>query len=569
MDTIVWNLHDSAHVLTALLRPFAISMLLYFSGYWFVWFSTLARAAGLTKPFRALDRSEAIDVLVVVPTMLRSREELDELRHAASTIVDNGYPGRVITCLAIDGSDVAPKLVDEIERWGRAQNSPVFVARVSPRGGKGVAVAAGLERAELAVKRGELAALPTVFFNMDADSELGPRTLERMVAKLVRPKRRPLIVASNVLVRKEHYWQGLRHFFTMRGQLALQVAREYMTSISIARCNYGLLPVTGVSGALYATWTELHQLQARHATFMIDLKWRDVFKWWLGKAPPSFARYTGEPNVAATAGPGDDTWLAWLAMAAHWRDGKISVELPRTPVHALGRLVKSFFVRPIAYDPGARVYTATPVTVKALFKQRVRWNSSRGWLLQRFGVAPYMSWEMGAWVVSDLVLTLIIHATILVGLVGWPFASRPAAWLALVVLGMASSFAIRFGSTLLALVHEHDFRGHWHKLLAVPLSGPFHVVFNILSTIVGFVRDYLGFGLNTHFAPEETIEASKRGRLALSYRFTRCAKLVKRAIWRGDVAPGWFWFGFHRTRWTASGYAGWTNKAIRYKRGGL
>jgi hypothetical protein len=83
------------------------------------------------------------------------------------------------------------------------------------------------------------------------------------------------------------------------------------------------------------------------------------------------------------------------------------------------------------------------------------------------------------------------------------------------------------------------------------------------------VRDYLGFGLNTHFAPEETIEASKRGRLALSYRFTRCAKLVKRAIWRGDVAPGWFWFGFHRTRWTASGYAGWTNKAIRYKRGGL
>jgi hypothetical protein len=171
--------------------------------------------------------------------------------------------------------------------------------------------------------------------------------------------------------------------------------------------------------------------------------------------------------------------------------------------------------------------------------------------------------------VSDLVLTLIIHATILVGLVGWPFASRPAAWLALVVLGMASSFAIRFGSTLLALVHEHDFRGHWHKLLAVPLSGPFHVVFNILSTIVGFVRDYLGFGLNTHFAPEETIEASKRGRLALSYRFTRCAKLVKRAIWRGDVAPGWFWFGFHRTRWTASGYAGWTNKAIRYKRGGL
>ncbi|HEY1812092.1 MAG TPA: glycosyltransferase family 2 protein [Kofleriaceae bacterium] len=569
MDTIIWNLSNGTRVLAALWRPFAISMLLYFSGYWFVWFASLARVARLTKRFRKLDASEAVDVLVVVPTMLRSRDELEELRHAATTIVGNRYPGRVVTCLAIDGSDVAPALVDEIERWGKQQESPVLVARVPKRGGKGVAVAAGLARAELAVQRGELSRLPPIFFNMDADSELGPRTLERMVAKLVRPKRRPMIVASNVLVRREHYWQGVRHFFTMRGQLALQVAREYMTSISIARPNFGILPVTGVSGALYATWTELHQLQPRHASFMLALRRRDVVAWWLGRRPPSFARFTGAPNIAATAGPGDDTWLAWLAMAAHWRGDKISLELPRTPAHAFARLVDSFFRRPIAYDHEARVYTATPTTVRALFKQRVRWNSSRGWLLQRFGAVPYMSWDMGAWVVSDLLLTLVIHATILVGLLGWPFSTRPAAWLALVVLGIASSFAIRAAATLLAILQEGDLAGHWHKLLAIPLSGPYHVVFNIFSTIVGFVLDYLGFGLNTHFAPEETLAASQRGRLALSYRSARCAKLIARALWRGDVEPGWFWFGWHRTRWTASGYAGWTNKALRYKRGGL
>jgi len=49
--------------------------------------------------------------------------------------------------------------------------------------------------------RNELDSLPPVFFNMDADTVLGERALERMVAKLVTPgrltKQRPTIVASN------------------------------------------------------------------------------------------------------------------------------------------------------------------------------------------------------------------------------------------------------------------------------------------------------------------------------------------------------------------------------------
>jgi len=68
--------------------------------------------------------------------------------------------------------------------------------------------------------------------------------------------------------------------------------------------------------------------------------------------------------------------------------------------------LRSIVVRPIAYDPLARVYTATPSTMKALFKQRVRWNTSRAWLLQRFGLMPFIAWELGAWVVTELLLTL-------------------------------------------------------------------------------------------------------------------------------------------------------------------
>lgn len=574
MESVLWTLRraDGVELLGGLWRPFAIGLFLYYSGYLGVWISALVRAAGLAR-FRPLTAATAPDVLVVIPTLLRSQADLDSLRDAASTALTNRYPGRVVVCLAIDGSDDAPPLVAELSAWAAAHRPPVLVATLPERSGKGVAVAAGLARAEHAVRTGELPALPPVFFNMDADGVLGPRALERMVARLVRPgavtRQRPMIVASNVMVRRAHYWAGWRKFARLPHQLALQVAREYMTSISITRNNLGLLPVTGVSGALYCTWTELHQLQARHAGFMHALRWRDVAAWWLGAPPPRFATWTGEPNVHATAGPGDDTWLAWLAMMARWRGDRLDVELPRSPLHALGRLLRSFIVRPIAYDPLARVYTATPTTVRGLWKQRVRWNSSRLWLAQRFGLTPWFAWHLGAWIMLDLALVFLIHATILAGVLLWPLADRPATWLSLLVLGYLSTLVIRGSATLLAMIQDHDVRGHWHKLLALPLAGMFHFVFNIATTTWGLIHEVLGFGVNTHFAPEATLARAGVGRPALAYRMTRAARLCWRALRHGDVPPGRFWFGWHASAWTVEGHAGWTDPRASVGRGGV
>jgi Glycosyl transferase family 2 len=577
MDSILWAIGraDGVEVLGTLWRPLIIGLVLYYSGYFAVWFETLARTARVLAPFRGL--TDAPDVLIVLPTLLKTRADVDDLREATATVIGNRYPGRVVICLAIDGTNDQPALVDELEAWATQQHH-VYVARVAQRSGKGVAVVAGLERCKEAVAAGQLAVVPSIFFNMDADGVLGPRAIERMVAKLVTPGRifrttKPMIVASNVLVRRAHYWNGVRDFFTMRYQLALQVAREYMTSISVSRNNRGLLPVTGVSGALYCTWTDLHEMQPYFVSYIQSLRRRDVLWWWLGRPMPKFASFTGAPNIRATAGPGDDTWMAWFAMFAHWRvrDGvsRIDVELPRTPLHAFARLVRSFFLRQIAYDPLARVYTATPTTVRALFTQRIRWNSSRPWLANRFGIVPYVAWELGAWILLDLVLLIFIHIVVAIGLLGWPFADRPAMWIALLVLSYISTLVIRGAATLLAMIQDHDIRGHWHKLLSLPLAGPYHVVFNILTTIVGFIEDFFLFGVNTHFAPEETIQASKVGRIALAYRICRFTKLSVRAVRYGDVPFGWFWFGFHATPYTASGYAGWTNPAHKIGRGGV
>ncbi len=577
MDALLWSIGraDGIEILGTLWKPFLIGMILYQSSYLGVWLAALARTARLTPPFGGFAPAQAPAILVVIPSLLRGRDDLADLHAAAASVVDNHYPGPVVLCLSIDGSDDHDRLVRELERWARQPRgtTTILVARTARRAGKGVAVAAGLHRAQAAAAAGEIASVPTVFFNMDADSALGAGALERMAAKLLAPGRwtrqRPIIVASNVLVRRAHYWQGWRTFFTVRGQLALQVAREYMTSISVARHNSGLLPVTAVSGALYCTWTELHDQQARHATFMLALHRRDWLRWWIGQAPPSFAGFAGAPNVAATAGEGDDTWLAWLAMGARWRGGRLDLELPRSPLHALGRLIRSFFVRPIAYDPLARVYTTTPTTIRALFRQRVRWNASRPWLLQKFGWMPYFAWDVGVWVVLDAVLLVGIHAIILVALFAWPFVDRPAAWLSLVALGYLSNFVMRGAATFLAMVQDHDIRGHWHKLLALPLAGVFHAVFNLATTIVGMGREFFGFGLNTGFAPEETLAASHTGRVALSYRLCRLVGLTRRALRHGDVPPGWFWLGWNATPWTRNGYDGWTDPTRRGPRGGV
>jgi hypothetical protein len=567
MEAALWHFAnaDGIAILGSLWRPFLVGLALYYSGYAPIWMRCLARLAGLVRAPAPLAPGEGCDILVVIPTLLGTRDELRDTQRAARTVMDNGYPGRLVLCLSIDGSDAAPGLVAELEAWAARTQRPgawILVARSGPRCGKGVAVTAGLHRAMVAAERDEIPAMPPVFFNMDADGVLGPRALERMVAVLIRPGQwtrvRPMIVASNVLVRREHYWQGWRSFFTLRIQLALQVAREYTQSIGIGRNNRGLLPLTGVSGALYATWTELHLIQARHAAFMQSLRVRDLLAWWIGRAPPSLARFAGRPNVAVTAGPGDDTWMAWIAMAACWRGDRIDLELPRSPLHALARLLRAFVVRPIGYDARAHVYTATPTTVRGLWKQRVRWNSSRLWLFQRFGLLPAFAWSMGGPVALEMVMLLAMNVVVLVALIAWPVADRPAAWLSLFALSYLLNTAIRGGATLLAMIQDEDVRGQWHKLLALPLSATFHLVFNIATAITGLVQDVLLYGVHTTFAPETTLERSGTGRIAVAYRLRRAAMLALRAIRRGDVPLGWFWLGFHRTPWTPSGYAGWT-----------
>ena len=165
--------------------------------------------------------------------------------------------------------------------------------------------------------------------------------------------------------------------------------------------------------------------------------------------------------------------------------------------------------------PEARVFTATPTTLRGLFRQRIRWNSSRIWLINRFGLSLLYKWCAGLAVYLDVAILVALHGVIVVGLLLWPLTSQPAQWVALAIVANLGYMLIRGTATVLAIWQDRAVGRQWTKLLALPLSGLYHVTFNIVTTVVGLVQDLLLCGVNTGFAPESTLIKSGTGRVAL------------------------------------------------------
>lgn len=570
MDKLAWFFHN--HGGQELLARFWLTLLVGFVLYQSNYLQILVRVIverGWRPPGPRLAPGECPDALLVLPTLLTRDAELDGLRRAITSVLANGYPGGLVICAAIDHADRARGLVRRLQTWVARLELPaaveVLVAPTPRRVGKAMGIEHALDVLRGQIARGERRGWPAVLFSMDADSEVTPGSLERISARLMQPRRwsgeRPLIVPANLGVRPAHSWRGWRHFFTVAGQLSLQVAREFTVTCSLNRHNqFRILPVLGVSGALYGTWTELYLHAPRYGAFMKSLRVRDWLRWWLGAPPPSYAAFDGS-CPEASIGPGDDTWIAWLAISARWNAGRIDLELPPTPWHALVRAVRAYLVRAVAFEPEARVYTSTPTKIRALYKQRIRWNSSRVWLSARFGLSLFYKWQLGAVVLLEILLVLGFGSMILLFFLLLPFVRADDHWLGYMLVAAVAGFLVRSGATVLGMLQERELPHRWHKLLALPLSGIYSLVFNISTTMLGYAKDLLGFGLNTGFAPEETLERSGTGRLALAYRLRRLVLVAWRALRHGDVPPGGFWFGWNETPWTPSGYTGWTNPA--------
>jgi hypothetical protein len=570
IEKVVWYLASIRSVIEAspLMRALIVCVCLYQLDMVIVLVAWLLRKAGLAPTTVALEPENRKAAVVVLPTLLRKRGELEGLVAAMRSVAGNRYPGRLFVIACIDGSVEAGGLYAELCAWAAREPVPpgveLHVAGSAERAGKAVAMDLGVEYLKQLVAAGRVDRFPDVFFNMDADSILGEGALERMVYRLTRKRRltgQPYhIVTSNVVVPFDQCWGGLRSLGSLKRWLALSVAREYVGSISAGKVNWKLTPMLEVSGALYCTWSEIYLAAPRYAAFMQQLRFRDWLKWWLGCPPPQFSEFRGRPLPEAMTGPGDDTWMGWFAACCKLENGRFTPEFPRTPLHALAAAVVQYLSRTVAYDPLAKVYSKTPTTIPGLFKQRLRWNSSRMQDMLRHWPSLAYHWKAG---VPLLFTTIIVFMAITMFAVtvlaaAWGTAG-PAPTPAFVVLAFLGYYVSRLAGTVVGLIISDSPGREWIKLVALPLCVPFHIVFNTLTLLIGYYRDAFGFGEPTTFAPERTLLRSNLSRLAVAYRLRRALLLAARSAVRGDVPLGSFWLGWHRTPYTPSGFEGWSS----------
>jgi cellulose synthase/poly-beta-1,6-N-acetylglucosamine synthase-like glycosyltransferase len=567
METVVWSFRTFSGF--SLTSPLVLSLFVLLILCWdyilllprALWHR--ARAGG--PPLPSLTPDQAPSALVVIPSLLRKRDELESMFSTIDSVAGNGYPGDLTIVISIDGTDDAPALFAELRAWAatrpRRDRQRLYVTGTPRRHGKPMAIEHAVVMLKDLVARGLHPAFPTVYISTDADADLGPRALERLVARLLR--RHPITgwparaVAGNLYIRGDDYWRGWRRFFTVEGQLTLQVAREYMVT-NVARHNLRWMPLSGVPGVLYCTWTEIFLQAPRFMGYMRTLRKRDWLRWWLGFAPPSFTTSPAAPIPELLAGDTDDTVSAYMAIIARWKRGRFCFDPPRTPLHAFLYMLRSIFLdRALRYEPEARVYTSSPTTIKALFKQRRRWNSSRIEVTGRFWRAMTYHWSLGLPAMG--ILALIAKYCLFGGLIylRLPMALFKSTVLTAFVLGYGCQLAGYSMLTVFALLMNGE-RRYWRLALALPLSPLYAICFTYGPSVVGATNDVLLFGNVTGFAPEATLIRGGSARIALAYRLRRALLLAVRAVVRGDVPLGRFWLGWHRTPYTPNGYEGWT-----------
>jgi len=406
---------------------------------------------------------------------------------------------------------------------------------------------------------------PQIYFSIDGDGTLGAHALERLAERLTTPH--PLtgnprrIVSGKICIRPDLLWRGWRAFFTIKGQLYIQVAREFIVS-NAARHNWKLAPMVGVPGALYCTWSELLLTAPRFMAFMQTLRFVDFLKWWIGYPPPKFSRSAVPPNPEALTGASDDTCMAFLASIAIWQEGKLCFDAPRTPLAALKRMLVAFFIeRSHDYAPEARVYTYSPPTLGGLWRQRVRWNSSRVECAGRFWRAFWYHWEIGfptsahLWMLFYVVFDVSLYYLLL----PYYFFNGSHALLAYAI-GYAGQTIAYSLCTVMALLLERDYRRCWRVIFCLPLTSLYCILINFFGCATGVIKDVFLFGNATTFAPEWTLKKGRCERIALLFRLRRFLALAVRSLLYGDVPLGWFWLGWAETPWTPSGYDGWTTR---------
>lgn len=570
MESLFWafKTFDPLLLATPIFLNLAICFVVTQTDYLFLLVHAMGRGIlGLPDDFRPLGPGERPSGLVVIPSLLRNDEDLGAITTTIESAATNEYPGTLVIVASVDGRTEHPDLYKQLQKWVATRSYPsnvfVYVTGTETRLGKMMAVEAGVDHMKKRVARGDHAAFPTLYFSIDGDGTLGDHAIERLAHRLM--SRSPFtgkmrrVVAGKICIRPDLVWRGWRAFFTVEGQLYMQAAREFIVS-NVSRYNWKLTPRIGIPGALYVTWTDLLLAAPRYMSFMHALRPIDAFRWWMGFGAPKFSESNTKPKPEALTGASDDTCIAFLASLASWDGDKLTFDAPKSPIHAFVRFLASYtYDRSHDYEPEARVFTYTPPTLSGLWKQRVRWNSSRVECAGRFWRAFWFHWEIGLPVSAHLLLLLHTVFEVVGYYIVLPYyiVGTSHALLGYVLGYAAQTFAFS-AYTLMSLALERQRGQYWRVLMCLPFASAYSICINAFGCVYGVSRDIFLFGNATNFAPEWTLAKGGCERIAISFRIRRFLSLALRSVVHGDVPLGTFWFGWTETPWTPSGFEGWT-----------
>jgi hypothetical protein len=571
MDSVLWNLRTlDGFVFGA---PLAALLLVVLISFWdypiLVTYRLACRGLGLGTQ-RTPPPGKPLAILVVIPSLLRARDELTSMMSTVESITTNGYAGQILIVLSIDGTSDSPALYDELVQWAAkrplASKDSLRVTGTPMRRGKPMAIEQAVGYVKELVTLGQYPEFPPVYVSTDADADLGPDALTHIVHRLQR--RHPLtgwptrVVAGALHVRGNQFWRGWRRYFSIEGQLNLQVAREYYVS-NVGRYNIRWLPLSGVPGAFYCTWSSLFVTIPHYMGYLRTLKTRHWLGWWLGIAPPKFSATRAAPIPELMAGDTDDTVTAYVAVIARYEHGQFTLEAPRSPLHAFVYMLRGLLVdRAIQFEPLARVFTSSPTTVKSLMRQRKRWNTSRIEVSGRLWPALGYHWTLGFTTACNM---FFMARTVLFGIIAYfvvPLVLFRHFMFTGFFVAYAGNVAIASLLTVFALLISGEAQ-YWRLGLALPLTPVYGFLFNWLPATIGWISDVLLFGNVTGFAPETTLIKGGSVRIALLFRVRRFCSLLVRSIVFGDVPLGRFWWGWRETPWAPSGFEGFTTKKRR------
>src|SRR6187431_2893115 len=110
MESVFWNLRTLSSF--SLLAPMLAVLVVTLTAFWdyplLLLYSLVSRAVGGSRQRPAYIKP--LPALVVIPSLLRKEDELTSMLSTIDSVATNGYPGRLLIVLSIDGTNDAPPL---------------------------------------------------------------------------------------------------------------------------------------------------------------------------------------------------------------------------------------------------------------------------------------------------------------------------------------------------------------------------------------------------------------------------------------------------------------------------